>query len=116
MFFEILLQAFPDWLSLEAVLAWLVAGGSVFAVNYGLALLAENWAMWHNFPKWLKFLIPVVVSVLLAFGAQYLLSRPDLIGIAQPVWAMIVTVFLAWIGSQKGYMSARSSSYGAKKR
>jgi len=112
--FNLALQQFPDWLNLQAVLGWLVAGGSVFVVNYALALLAENWKGWTNLPTIVKFLIPIVVSVLIAIGAQYLLSLPDLLGQIQPFWALLVTIILAWLGSQKGYMAAKSSRYGAR--
>lgn len=105
-----------DWTVFESVLLWIVAGGSVFIVNYGLAYLAENFAFWHKLPIWLKFLIPIVVSVLLAFGAQQLLLYPDVIAYIQPIWALGVTILLAWLGSQKGYISAKSANYGAEKR
>ena len=105
-----------DWTLLTAVLAWVVAGGSVFLVNYGLAWLAENFEFWHKLPHWLKLLIPILTSVLLAFGAQQLLLFPDIIEIAQPYWALFVTIIIAWLGSQKGYVTAKKDAYGAQKR
>ena len=105
-----------DWTILESVLLFLVAGGAVFVVNYALAYLAENFGFWHKLPSWLKFLIPIVVSVLLAFGAQQLLLYPDIIAVIQPFWALFITIVLAWLGSQKGYISAKAASYGAEKR
>jgi hypothetical protein len=103
-----------DWTSLNAVLAWLVAGGAVFVANYAFALIAENFPAWHKLPSWLKFLIPIITSVLLAFGAQQLLLYPDIIEVIQPLWALLVTIILAWLGSQKGLMAAKANSYGAQ--
>jgi uncharacterized membrane protein len=105
-----------DWTVLEQVLLFLVSGGAVFVVNYALAYLVENFEFWHKLPSWLKFLIPIVASVLLAFGAQQLLLYPDIIAAIQPVWALIVTIVLAWLGSQRGYISAKAANYGAEKR
>ena len=105
-----------DWTILQSVLAWLVVGGSVFVVNYAFAWLAENFEFWHKLPSWLKFVIPVVTSVLLAVGAQQLLLYPDIIAIVQPYWALFVTILLAWLGSQKGYITAKAANYGAEKR
>ena len=105
-----------DWTVLQSVLVWLVAGGSVFVANYAFAYLAENFEFWHKLPSWLKFLIPIVTSVLLAFGAQQLLLYPDLIEVIQPFWALFVTIVLAWLGSQRGYISAKAAKYGAEKR
>jgi hypothetical protein len=86
----------------------------VFVANYAFALLAENLEFWHKLPTWSKFLIPIVFSVLLAFGAQQLLMQPDIIAGIQPLWALIVTIVVAWIGSQKGLMTAKANSYGVK--
>jgi len=105
-----------DWTVLSSVLAWLVAGGSVFVVNYALAWLAENFAFWHKLPPVAKIFIPIITSVLLAFGAQQLLQFPDVIDLAQPYWSLLVTIVVAWLGSQKGYVTAKKDEYGAKKR
>ena len=116
MLLEALQQAFPDWMNFGAVLAWLVAGGSVFVVNYALSLLAENFEFWHKLPSWLKMLIPIVVAILIAFGAQQLLLYPGIVEIIQPYWSLIVMIVLAWLGSQRGLMTVKKSSYGARYR
>jgi hypothetical protein len=102
-----------DWTVLSSVLAWIVAGGSVFIANYAFALIAENFEFWHKLPSWLKFLIPIITATLLAVGAQTLLLYPDIVEVIQPYWALIVTIIIAWLGSQRGLMAAKANSYGA---
>ena len=105
-----------DWTILEQVLLFLVGGGAVFVVGYALSWIAENFAFWHKIPSWGKLLISVVASVLIAFGAQQLLQYPDIIGAIQPFWSLLITIILAWLGSQKGYITAKKANYGAEKR
>ena len=105
-----------DWTQLGSVLLWIVAsGGAVYLANYAFSWLAENFVFWQKFPRWLKILLPIVTSVLLAFGAQQLLEYPDLVGLIQPYWEMFILVLIAWLGSQKGYISAKKANYGAEK-
>jgi hypothetical protein len=60
--------------------------------------------------------ISLVLSVGIGVGAYYLLSLPELITFMQPYWALVVTIVLAWLGSQYAYMKAKSSGYAAKTR
>lgn len=105
-----------DWTILEQVLLFLVGGGAVYVIGYALSWLAENFEFWHKIPSWGKLLISVAASALLAFGAQQLLQYPGVIGAIQPYWSLLVTIILAWLGSQKGYISAKAAAYGAEKR
>lgn len=105
-----------DWTQLGSVLLFIATGGAVFVVNYGLSWLAENFEFWHKLPSWLKLLIPILVSVLLAVGAQQLLLFPDIIAVIQPYWALLILIITAWLGSQRGYLSAKAADYGAEKR
>lgn len=113
--FSILFQALPDWLSLEAVLVWIVVGGGgVYVANYVFALLAENWAGWHNLSKIVKFILPMLTAVGLGFLAQFILAQPDVIGAVQPYWLLVVSILISYLGSQIGYMKAKASGYGRK--
>ncbi|MHA2086439.1 MAG: hypothetical protein ACXABD_22060, partial [Candidatus Thorarchaeota archaeon] len=103
MFFTINFQALPDWLSFEAVLLWvLVGGGGTYIANYVFALLAENWAGWHNLHKAVKFVLPMLTAVGLGFLAQFILAQPDVIGVVQPYWLLVVSILISYLGSQKG--------------
>lgn len=113
--FSLLFQALPDWLSLEAVLVWiLVGGGGVYVANYVFALIAENIAGWHNLPKIVKFILPMLTAVGLGFLAQYILAQPSIIDLVQPYWLLVISILISYLGSQIGYMKAKASGYGRK--
>ena len=113
--FTLLFQALPDWLSFEAVLVWiLVGGGGVYVANYVFALIAENFAGWHNLSKVVKFILPMLTAVGLGFAAQYILSQPSVIDFVQPYWLLVISILISYLGSQIGYMKAKTSGYGRK--
>lgn len=112
----ILLSAFmqqdlPDWVNLTSVLVWLAGVGAPAVVGYAMAWVLENWPQWHDFPKWVKFFTPMVLSILISIGAKFLLQSTDMIGLLAPYWTLIIGAILAWVGSQKGYMSAINTGY-----
>lgn len=106
-----------DWTNLTVVLTWVVGFGAPYLVGKLFAYLAENWSKWHELPTQVKFIVPMVVSVLIALGAQALLTNfPEFLSVVSPYWAMVVQAILAYLGSQRGYMEAKSSNYGRKAR
>ena len=107
-----LLQQIPDWGSLEEVLLFLVAGGSAIAVAAFFSFLAENFEFWQKISALGKLILSLVFSIAIGAGAYYLLSLPELISLVQPYYALIVTIILAWLGSQVAYMKTKTSSYG----
>ena len=109
-----LLQELPNWGDINEVLLWIVAGGAAVVTNALLSFLAENFEFWHKFTKNLKLLISLVVSVAIGAGAYYLLSLPDIITFMQPYWVLVVTIVLAWLGSQYAYMKAKAAGYAVK--
>ena len=112
--FSSFLQELPNWGDLNQVLLWLVAGGSAVVVAALFSFLAENFEFWHKIPKNGKLIISLVLSILIGAGAYYFLSLPDVITLIQPYWALVVTIVLAWLGSQYAYMKAKNSGYAAK--
>lgn len=101
-----------DWTDLQGLLIWAVAGGSIFIVNYGLSLLIENWPAWHDLPRFVKFLAPLVVAIVMAIGAQMALDYGQgIIEVIQPWWFLIVTIAVGWLGSQKAYIGAKDTGY-----
>lgn len=113
MLFDLLAQL-PDWKILDQVLVWILGGGFSVIVAALFAFLGENFEWWHKLNKNVKLLISLALSALIGVGAYYLLSFPDIITFIQPYWALIVTMFIAWLGSQVAYMKAKASGYGAK--
>lgn len=97
-----------DALNLTAVLVWLAAGGGTAVVAWAVAYLAEMWPAWHGLPVPVKFLVPVFVSFLLAVLASYALRFEEVLAIAQPYWAMLVTAVLGWIATQAGHNTAQA--------
>jgi len=104
----------PDFTNLEAVLTWVVGFGAPYLVGIAFSYLAENFQAWHKLPKEVKFFIPMVVSVLIAIGAQYLLAQPAVIAQLAPVYTTVAQAIIFWLGSQNGYMNAKASGYAAK--
>ena len=106
------LQQLPDWGSLEEVLLFLVAGGGAIVVAFFFSWLAENFEFWHKWNSKLKLILSLVLSIGIGAGAYYLLALPELISLIQPYYALIVTIILAWLGSQIAYMKSKASAYG----
>jgi hypothetical protein len=108
------LQQLPsDWGNLEEVLLFLAAGGGAVVTAFFFSWLAENFEFWHKFDSKLKLVLSLVLSVGIGVGAYYLLSLPELISLVQPYYALIVTIILAWLGSQVAYMKSKANAYGA---
>jgi hypothetical protein len=104
-----------EWNDLASVLTYLATGGAAFAVNYFLAFIPENWTWWHKLNSQIKFFIPVIVSILVAVGAQLMLDNlPNVITLVQPYWTIIVMTIVAWGGSQIGYLKTKNTDYALK--
>lgn len=103
-----------DLTNLGLVLLWIAGIGAPAIVAYVLSWVVENWKAWSTFPKEVKFLTPMVVSVLLSVGAQQLLKYPDIIASIQPWFQVLMSSILAYLASQKAYITAISKGYGAR--
>jgi uncharacterized membrane protein len=101
-----------DWSNLSALLKFLVGGGSSLVVMSALSFLAENWSGWHELPRWLKFLLPMLLSALIAVGAQMLSGYADIIKDISPWYSIVVVAVMSWIQSQKTYAATKSAGYG----
>ena len=115
--FALLLMGFtfvenPDWTDFEAVAGWLAfGGGAPIVIAYALSLLVENFPGWHDLPRGVKFILPMLASVGLSIGANYLLGYPAVIAEISAIWFVVISAVLAWLGSQAGYMKAKAASY-----
>lgn len=103
-----------NWTDITIFLTWLAGIGAPAVVAILLSLLAENWAAWSNFPHWVKFLVPMLISVTLAVIASTLLQYPALLAQIQPWFQVIASAILAYIASQKTYQGSLKAQYGSR--
>lgn len=104
--FPLLLMAFQpaDPTDLVGVLTWLAGMGAVYVVGYAVSFLIEKVPGWGTkVPGWAKAIIIIVGSVGVAVGAQYLLQRADVLVVWGPIFRMIVSFVLAYLGTQKAF-------------
>ena len=102
----------PEFSNLTSVLVWLTGAGSAYIAGWVISLLAENWAAWHNLPRNVKFLIPLVLSPVLAMVATVLLRQDAFLQVVGPWFTIAVNSIIAYLGTQQAYMSAKRSDYG----
>jgi len=103
-----------NWTDLQQVIVWLAGVGSPIVIMYVMSWVVENWKGWSTLPKDIKFLIPMVASVLLSVGSSYLLKYPEVIEDIAPAFQVTMTAVLAYLASQKAYLTAMSKGYGAR--
>lgn len=103
-----------DYTQLEQVLLWLTGIGAPMVIAYVLSWVVENWKAWSTFPKEVKFLAPMVVSVLLSVGAKALLGFPDIVAQISVYFTPVMTAILTYLASQKAYLTAMNKGYGAR--
>ena len=106
-----ILQGVPDWTQLTAVLLWLAGPlGAVIATNWIVANFLEKMAWWGKFPKTVKWLAPPIMSILIALGAQQVITIPGLADLIQPYWALVISIILGYFGSQLGHIQTRAAT------
>jgi hypothetical protein len=103
-----------DSTQLNQVLLWITGVGAPAIIMYVLSWVVENWKGWINLPKDVKFLLPMVASVMLSVGASQLLKYPEVISSIQPWFQVTMTSILAYLFSQKAYMTSTKAGYGKR--
>jgi hypothetical protein len=101
-----------DYSSITVVLNLLAGATGVYLVGKLFSYLAENWAAWHTFPSQVKFLAPMLLSVVLSIGATLLLKQTEFLAMISPYYTMIASAVLMYLGTQKGYIEVKTSGYG----
>lgn len=95
---------------ITSFLTWVAGVGSVMVAGNVVSLLAENWPKWHTLNKTVKTVVPMILSFLLAMGAQALLNwqMPGQV----EYWANVAILwFWTYLGNQAGYMNAKVHGY-----
>ena len=96
------------------VVLWISGVGAPILVSYLLSWVVENWKAWSTLPKNVKFLAPMIVSVILSVGSAQLLNYPKVIETIQPYFQVIMSAILSYLASQKAYMSVLKAGYGKR--
>ncbi len=98
-----------DWTNLQGVLVWLAGVGAVYAVGWIVANFLEKMDWWNKLPPSVKWVIPPVLSVVVAFLSQLLLKQEIILAQLQPYFALIVMVLLNYLGLQAGHNATRQA-------
>lgn len=101
-----------EWTDLQMVLTWVAALGAPYIVGKLMSYVAENFPKWHELPREVKFIVPMVLSVVIAVGATLLLRQEEGIAQMSPIYTMLAQAILFYLGSQQGYVDVKRSGYG----
>lgn len=101
-------------IDLKSVLVWLAGAGGSYVTLYALSLVVENWAKWQTLPRFVKFITPLIVAVLVSLGANVLLGYSTIVEQIAPWYQIVAAAIIAYLGSQKGLMNAKSTGYGVR--
>jgi len=91
------------------VLRWLATVGAAIVTGYLFSYLADRWQKWNSFPKEVRFILPLLVSVLISLAATWLLSRPDILQQFAPLFGTIMTAILVYLGTQKQHADSNKA-------
>jgi len=94
---------------LPEVIRWLATVGAAIVTGYLFSFLADKWQKWNELPKEVRFVVPMVISVLISLAATWLLSRPDIIEQFAPIFGTIMTAILVYLGSQKSHADSNKA-------
>lgn len=100
----------PDPSDLGAVLAWLALGpGAVYVAGQAFSYLLEKVPGWGTtVPEGARPYIVLAIAVGLAAGANFLLTRADVVGAIGPYYALIFQIIAAWLGTQKAFSDQKA--------
>lgn len=97
-----------NWTNLSFTLTWLAGAGAPILSMAFFAEYIEKIPAWHKLHKTVKFIVPMVVSVLLSIGATYLLSNTDIVELLAPHFGLMAVAVLAYLQSQKTHRNTKS--------
>jgi hypothetical protein len=81
-----------------------------------MAIFLEKLPGWGTYvPESLRPWIVVLLGAGLSFGAQYLLKQTEVLATVQPVYKHIVTIIVAWLGSQQEYNNLKTLGLRGKR-
>ena len=106
----------PEFGTLGEFFVWVgTGGGAMVLAGLVMAYLLENITWWHDLPRWLKLITPILLAAIFGFTAQSVIVLDLLLFIPAPM-QMILLMLIAWLFSQLGYRSIRDGNYAASAR
>jgi hypothetical protein len=99
---------------LTQVLIWIVGIGAPSIVAYVLSFVVENFSWWATLPHTVKVLVPMVASVTLSVLASVFLQYPAIIAQIQPWFQVTMSAILAYLSTQKAYITEQRAGYGRR--
>ncbi len=103
-----------DYTQLTQVLTWLIGIGAPAVIAYVLSFVVENVSWWATLPRTVKVIVPMLASVLLSVGASILLQYPPIIAQIQPWFQVTMSAILAYLATQKAYITEQKAEYGQR--
>ena len=106
----------PDFGTLEEFFIWVGTGaGAMVLTGLVMAYLLENFAWWHDLPRWLKLIAPIVLAAIFGALAQSVIVLDLLTFIPAPA-QVVILMLIAWLFSQIGYRSIKEGNYAESAR
>jgi len=106
----------PDFGTLEEFFVWVGTGaGAMVLTGLVMAYLLENFAWWHDLPRWVKLIAPIILSAVFATLAQSVIVLDLLTFIPAPA-QIVLLMMIAWFFSQIGYRSIKEGNYAESAR
>ena len=96
---------------LNEVLIWLALGpGAVYVAGRALSIFLEKLPGWATkVPESLRPYIVLALGIGLSFGAKALLDQGEVLAQIAPIYKDLVTIIVAWLGTQQQYLSMKAS-------
>lgn len=106
----------PEFNSLQELLLWIGTGGGAMVISgLVIAYFLENLAFWHNLPRSLKLVVPVVLTAIIGAVAQSVITL-DLLTFVPPIVQTVLLMMVGWLFSQLGYRSIKEGNYAETAR
>lgn len=106
----------PEFGTLEEFFVWVGTGaGSMVLAGLVMAYLLENITWWHDLPRWVKLIAPIILAGVFGVVAQSVITL-ELLTFIPPMAQVILLMLIAWLFSQLGYRSIKEGDYAASAR
>jgi len=92
-----------EFLNLESLFQWLVGGGALVVVSWGVSWGLEEVSWWHTLSSRVRSLLVLLTSGVLGVGAQYFILNPDILANFAPYIMGFVGTIIAWLTTQKAH-------------